>query len=813
VSFLGDLRLALRGFRRNPGFTAVVVAVLALGIGANSAIFSVVDALVLRPLPFPEADRLVTVHTRNLQTGRIGPVSFPDIEDVRAQLGSLQGPVIYRPRQMALGGLGESEMVDAVIASAGLFRLLGVPPVLGRGFADGEDEPGRPRVAVVSQGFWRRRLGGDPRALGRTLTVDGEPVTVVGVAASGFRFPLDEHPPELWLPLDRWIDKSARQWRSMLPYRSAIARLRPGATIAQAQAELNALRAGQARAYPKEDAGSVLVARSFHDEWVAGERTSLLVLLGAVAIVLLIACANVSSLLLARAVARRHELAVRAALGAGRRRLARQLLTESGLLVVVSAGLGLGAAWLTLDLLVAAIPADLPRPHAITLDGRVLGYTLAIAAGCALFIGAAPALVAVRSNGGAVLGHSERGATGGRSRLLTGLLLAEIALTMVLVVGAGLLVRTFARVSGIDPGFEPRALLAARIRLGASNVKGEVLYQRLNEGLERLPGVQGFALGNPLPFVGWMGGTLDFTLGDRSPPPPGATWRLFWHMVSPSYFGTLGIPLVKGRAFDRTDTADSPRVAIINESFARRHFPGSDPIGRHVLAYNQFDWRIVGVVADTRGTTCPPTGCYGLAATLEEPPEPSLYSSLGQTCCGSFELDVVVRHPSPASLAAPLRALVRDIDPSLAVHEVRTIEDAIAGSLAQRRLNTWLLSAWAGLALLLAALGIYGVLAYGVARRTRELAIRSALGAQARELLALVVGQGLRLALVGVAIGLVGALALTRVLQSQLYGVSATDPATFVVLALLVLGAATIASYLPARRATRVDPMIALREE
>jgi putative ABC transport system permease protein len=813
MTMLDDVRFALRGFRRNPGFTAVVIVVLGLGIGANTAIFSVVDALVLRPLPFPEADRLVTIHTRGLETGRIGMVSWPDMEDVRGQVRSLEHPVVYRPRQMVLTERGESETVNAVIASAELFAVLGVPPALGRGFLVGEDVPGRPRVAVVSQGLWRRRLGGDLGALGRTINVDGEAVTVVGVAAPGFRFPLDDRTAELWLPLDRWIDKTARQWRSMITYRSAIARLRPGATLAGAQAELNALRAGQARTYPKDDGGSVLLVRSFHDEWVAGDRTNLLVLLGAVAVLLLIACANVASLQLARAVARRQELAIRAALGAGCRRLARQLVTESALLVLASAALGLVAAWSSLDLLAAAVPDELSRPHAIALDRRVLGYTLAVAAACTLLIGAAPVLVALRSQGG-VLVRSERGTAGGHARMLTGLVLGEIALAVILVVGAGLLLRTFARVSGIDPGFQPRSLLTARIKLGATQAKGDLLYRRLNEGLAKLPGVQGFALGSPLPFVGWFGGSMDFRLSDRPPPRPEAPWRMLWHSVGPSYFSTLGIPVVRGRGFDESDTPATPRVAVINESFARRFFPDSDPLGRHVLAYTQFDWRIVGVVADTRGTTCPSSGCRTFAdVTLEQPPDPALYSSLGQSCCGSFEVDVLVRHPAPASMVGPLRALVRDIDPNLAVHEVRTMEEAIGGSLAQRRLNTWLLSVWAGLALVLAALGIHGVLSYAVARRTRELAIRSALGAQARQLRGMVVGQGLRVAAVGLVVGTAGALGVTRVLASQLYGVSPTDPPTFLGLVSLVLAVAALASYLPARRATRVDPMIALRQE
>jgi len=808
---LQDVRIALRGFRRNPGFTFLVVTVLALGIGANAAIFSVVDALVLRSLPFPDADHLVTVHTRSLQTGRIGPVSFPDMVDVREQSGVFQALALYRPRGLVLSGRGDPETLNGVIASANLFTVLGVEPALGRGFRAGEDEPGQPRVAVVSHALWRRKLGGDPAAIGSTIILNGEPFTVVGVAPAGFRFPLDDRPPEFWVPLDRWMDKEARQWRSMMPYRSAVARLRPGFTVEQAQVALDLVRARQAKAYPKDDGGHLLLVRSFHDEWVAGGRTALLVLLGAVGFVLLIACANVASLQLSRALARRRELGIRTALGAGRGRIVRQLLTESFLLALAGAGAGLVLAQLGLDAIVAVIPPDVARPHAISLDGRVLAFAASVAVASGALIGVAPALLATRTEVRAALAEGDRGSAGARGRVRAVLLVAEVALAMLLVIGAGLLMRTFVHVSRIDPGFDTRSMLTARLKTSARTVKGETLYRELAAGLDRIPGAQGTVIASPLPFVGWYGGTMHFTLDDRPPPPGNAPFWLQWNSVSPGYFAGLGIPVLRGRTFDATD----PDVAVVNESFARRYFADGSPLGRRVLAYNRYDWRIIGVVADNRGATCPPSGCRGFGgddARLEQAPEPVLYTSLARGCCGP-DLFVGIRHPAPLTAVGPLRALVREIDPAIPVEDVLTMDEAIGRSLAERRLHTLLVGLFSAMALALAVIGIYGVLSYAVAQRTREVAIRLALGARERQVMVLVVGQGLRLAMLGLLLGMAGAMALTRVLQSQLYGVSPTDPLTFAAVAALLAAAATLASYLPARRAARVDPMIALRSE
>jgi predicted permease len=810
VSALADVRFALRGLRRNPGHTALVIAVLALGIGANTAIFSVVDALALRPLPFPDADQLVTIHTRNLSLGRRGPISFPDAADVRGQSRSFTDVAVYRPYRFVVTEPGEPETLDGYVASANLFALLGQPPALGSGFAPGDDQPGRPGAVVVSHEFWRHKLAADSAVIGKGVTLNGQLFTVVGVAAPGFRFPLDEQPASFWVALNGWFDADARKWRSLMPYRSAIARLRPGVSVGQAQTELDLIHARLAEAYPKDDGGRTFVVSSFRDEWVAAGRPVLLVLLGAVAVVLLIACANVANLQLVRVAGRRREIAIRTSLGAGRLRIARQFLVESLVLAMLGSALGLLLARLGLDALVAAIPREIARPRPIALDSRVLGFAAAITVATGLLVGLVPAGVVLRSQLSSALatGHA---VAAGRGRAGPVLLVLEVGLAVVLLAGAGLLLRSFARVTAVDPGFDAGSLLTARLRFTGTDADRPRIYRALLERLPVLPGAQAAALAQPLPFTRWGGG-WQFTLDDRPVPPPGSPWLAGVRGVSPGYFRTLGIPLVKGRLFDPADDLpDAPQVAIVNETFARLYWPGGNPLGHHVLAYQRFKPLIVGVVADTRGS-CREAGCAGDdQARLDRAVGPELYTPLHQST--GLELYLVLRHSAPLTLAVPLRALVGEIDRKVPVDEIRTMDEAIDESLAQRRLILALMTSWAALAFVLAALGIYGVLSYSVARRTRELAVRAALGAPARALLSLVVGQGLRLTALGLGLGIAGALALTRVLKSQLYGVSPTDPGTFVALALLVQAVAALASWLPARRATRVDPMIALRQE
>jgi putative ABC transport system permease protein len=820
---LQDLRFAVRGLGRNPGFTVVALLVLALGIGGATAIFSVVDALVLRPLPYPaDAGALVTIHTRDRQLARLGPLSAPHFADLRAQVPGIARAAIYRQRRLVLTGAGDAEAVNGVITSVDLFGVLGSTPAVGRGFAAGEDEPGRPRLAVLGHGFWRRKLGGDPAVVGKALRLDGEVVTVVGVAPPALRFPLDGPATDLFVTLDGGIDREARRWRSMLPYRSAVARLHPGVDVARVQAELDLLHRRLARDHAGDEAGKVFVAAAMREAAVAPGRRGALVLLGAVGLLLAIACANLASLQLARAAARAPELAIRAALGASRARLARQLVVENVVLSVAGGALGMAAAWLGVDALAAVVPEALARLGEVAVDGRVLAVAAALVVGTGVLVGAAPALAAARPVLQAALAMARTGRVagrGGRPRAQRALLVAQVALVFVLVVGTGLLARSFGKVAGIDPGFaDPAGLLTARIRTAARQVEPATLYRELLARMAALPGARDAALATPLPFQGWFGGAMQFTLSDRQPPPAAAPWSMDWFLVSPGYFRTMGIPLVRGRGFEAAeDQPGGPQVAIVNESFARQHFPdGRDPLGSRILAYNQFDWRIVGVVADTRGGGCPPSGCVGYGqGRLERPPQPEVYTPL-RGKAGAPEIHLLVRLRAPEAAgpaAAALPALVRGIDPNVSVEAIGTMDQGIARSLDERRLTLVVIGVFALVALALAALGIYGLLSQSVERRRSEVAIRMALGARAAQVLRLVVGEGLALAVAGLVVGVAAAVALTRVLASQLHGVSATDPLTFAALAALVLAVAAAGCWIPARRAARIDPMVALRQE
>jgi putative ABC transport system permease protein len=807
VSGVGqDIRLALRGLRTHPGVSLIILLVLALGIGANTAVFSVVDALALRPLDYPRPEQLV-----GLQNGMM----FADYADVRAQSRSFQGLAAHRLDRMALHrDTGEPETINVIQGTAALFEVLAVPPALGRTFRAGEDQPGQAPVAVLSHGSWQRWFDGDPDVVGRKLRLDGGSYTVVGVMPPRFQFPLDEDPGDIWIPFLQWNNAmmQSRQWRGFQVFR-VVGRLAPGVAVGQAQAELDGIAARLAQLYPKGNAGKGQVLLRPYDEMVKRGRPALLLLLGAVAFVLIIACANVANLLLVRATARRREIAVRAALGAGRGRIVRQLLTESLVLALLGGGLGLLVAWWGVQALGALIPDDVPRPHQFTFDGRVLLYTTLAAVATAVLVGLAPALEASRTGLTGALRAGERGTTAlGRGGVRSALLIAEVALALVLLVGAGLLVRSFARLAAVDPGFTSQGLLVARIKAPNNRDRG-AFYRDLLDGLQSLPGAQNAAIAGQVPFSRWFG-AWTFTLSDRTAPPVEAPWWTTARNVSWSYADTLKIPLKQGRLFNRTDDQPGPpRIAIINESFARRYWPGGSPLGHHIRAYDSYDLEIVGVVSNTLGT-CGYSGCGGPGAgRLERSTEPELMMPMAGN--GSIWYLALRAGPgiSPASLATPLRQLIRKLEPTVALSEVRTMDAAIDESLGHRRMTMLLLAVFAGLALVLAALGIYGVMSYSVGQRTREIGVRMALGAQAGEVRRMVVGQGLRLCLIGLGLGLLASVALTRVMASQLYGISPTDPATLAVLSAGLLVVAALAALLPARQATRVDPMVALRAD
>jgi putative ABC transport system permease protein len=797
---LHDIRLALRGFRRNIGLTAVTVLVLALGIGANTAIFSVVDALVLRPLPFPGPEDLVGVPNG---------VMYPDFVDVRAQSRSFSHLAAYRMDQVVLEAAAEAESITAVTASAELFALLGVAPVMGRGMAPGDDQPGRPPVAVVSDRLWQRRLSADPGAIGRTLTLDGRGYTVVGVMPPSFRFPLEEGGGDVWVPLIMPADQP-RQWRGFRALR-CIGRLGPGVTVGQAQAEVSGIAARLAQQFPKDNAGRGFSSVASYDNTVKGGRPALLVLLGAVGFVLLIACANVANLQLVRATVRRREMAIRAALGAGRGRIVAQLLTESLLLALIGAVLGLLVAVSGVKILASMLPPDVPRLDRIGFDARVLLYTLGATLITALAVGVAPAAQASRADLREALKEADRGTARRHGRMRAAVLVSQIALALVLLVGAGLLLRSFERLTSVDPGFSPRSLLVARLTMTTSTRPGPVVYRDLLERLEAIPGVQSATIASQVPFSHWFG-SWNFTLDDRAEPPAEDPWWVNVRNTSPGYLRTLGIALLRGRALERSDEdADTPQVALVNESFARRYWANGDPLGHHIRAYDQYNLRIVGVVANTLGT-CGFAGCSGMGAgRLDRTPDPEIHIPMSGRNRTWY---LAVRATgSAAALVPSLRAAVQSVEPKVPLSEVRTMEDSIDQSLGQRRLIVLLIALFAALALILAAVGIYGVMSYSVTQRTREIGVRMALGARGSHVQRMVVAHGLRLSALGLVIGLGAALALTRLMTSQLYGISATDPATFAALSAVLLAVATVAALLPARRATRVDPMTALRSE
>ena len=797
-----DLKFALRTLRKNPAFTLVAVLALALGIGANSAIFSVVDALVLRPLPFPRPQELVTV--RNHVVQGTGPLSWLDFQDFRAQSKTLSQLAAYRSDTFIMTGRKQPVFLNGTCGTANLLGVMGVPPMLGRTFAEGEDEPGRSQVVVLSFQLWKRVFAGDTEIVGQTVTLDGLPYKIVGVMPKGFRFPLEDNESELWAPMPHgnW-DIGLRDKRGA-HYLSTIGRLAPGATLSQARAEIATIQSRLTQQYPNQNSGRQALVDPEQQKLTGEMRPALLVLLGAVGFVLLIACANVANLLLARATVREREIAIRAALGAGRGRMIRQMLTESVILAILGGGLGLVLALWGLDALVAVIPNDVPRPYQIGLDLRVMLYTMGISLATGLLFGLVPALHAVRGNVNQALAASGRGTSHGRTRARSALLVGEIALAMLLLVGAGLLLRSFAQLVHVDPGFNPRDMLTFGLALPDSKYKEEDqqvrFYKELLPRLQAVPGVQSAAVALPMPYTN-SNMDLIFTLDDRPQPPPDRPFDANIRMVSAGYFEMMGIRRLDGRTFDsRDDDPNAPPVMVINETFAKTYWPHGGALGRHATTGlgKPKPYEIVGIVKDVR-------------RGLDQKLEPEMYVPFAKNPM-QF-LFVAVRGPNPKSLERQLTAEVEAVDRDQPIANVKTMDELMADSLAQRRVVMVLLAIFAVLALVLASVGIYGVMSYTVTQRTRELGIRMALGAQQGQVLQMVVRQGLRLALIGVAIGLVGAFALTRVMASLLYGVSATDPITFVAIAVLLVGVALVASFVPARRATRVDPMIALRGE
>jgi len=789
-----DLRYAARQLKRNPGFTAVAVITLALGIGATTAIFTVVNAVLLRPLPYPHPEELVYVQEILGEYGLSPFVGNREFAAWRNQSRTLSPIAAYMDFTANLTGGGEPERIICGMATTTFFSILGVHPVVGRLFLPEEDRPGGPPVVILSEAFWKRRYGGDPSVVGKGVTLDGKAYTVVGVLPATFVIP-DRFKIEhaLWVPI-------AESETGVGPFRifRVIGRLKPGVSVATARTELDTILQPTV---PKDLRESVVVS-PWQEQIAQGSRLSLLLFLGAVGLLLLIACVNVANLLLSRAATRQKEMAVRLTVGAARARIVRQLLTESVLLALLGGLIGLALARWGKDLLIAFISPNLPALEPVGLDYRVLAFSLALAAVTGLAFGLAPALQASRVSLNEVLKEAGRSGELRPVMLFRNLLVvSETALAMVLLVGAGLLLRSFLRVLGIDMGFKPEHTLCVSIDLTLSKYptpKDQArFFQQVIEGIKNLEGVQSVA-GSGMPPLGNRTGTITgLAVEGRSEEIGGASFAI----ISPDYFRTMGIPLKQGRDFGDNDRDGLPSVAIVNETFARRYFPNEICLGRRVSSWvHKKDWlTIVGIVGDTRHR-------------VEKEPDPQIYVPYLQD--GQPYMTLLVRTAgNPRLWEGAVRRQVASVDKDQPPHDFATLEQLQAASHTSRRVNLLLLSAFAGLGLILASVGIYGVVSYSVSQRTHEIGVRTALGASPGAVFKLVVGQGLRSALIGTAIGVVASLAITRLLQTILFGVKPTDPATFFAVGLLLSGVALLACYIPARRATKVDPMVALRYE
>jgi len=801
-ALIQDIGYSLRRLRKGPGFALVAVATLALGIGANAAIFSAVNAVLLRPLPYPEPGRLMVVnHVWKGQPTVVSPQNFLDFQK---EAKSFEALAVYDRGGATLTGRGEPVQVPTGETSVAFFDVLRVSPALGRFFRPGENDPGQHRVVVLSQGLWRERLGGDPGAVGQDLVLDGVPHRIIGVAPSGFDFPRGR---SLWLPLEyheRFRTQSRGAW-----FLSAIGRLRAGISPESARAEAATIGARLAKAYPDANEGVGLTVRPLHEAMVGKVRTPLFVLLGAVGLVLLIVCANVANLLLSRAVAREGELAVRSAMGAGRARLVRQLLTEACVLGALGAAAGLIVAAWGGELILALQPRDVPRLDEIRLDRVVVAFTVACAFLTTLVFGTLPALLATRRSSAVALREGGRGLLSGRGgRVRRGLAVAEMALAVALLAGAGLLLRSFSQLRQVDPGFQSESALVFRLSLPASRYPdgpARTQFQgRAFEALDALPGVESAAATIGIPLRGF---SFNFSfLVDGRPEPPAGQWpSLETRVVTASYFRTLGIPVIHGRGFAETDDAAAPRVVVLSREAARRHFSGEDPIGQRIRlgwgpSTDAVGGTVVGVVGDVK------------EGGLDDEPLAEIYLPYAQKPVEG--LDVVLRTSvPPLSLAAAVRGAVRHLDPDLPVARLETLSQIVAASIAEPRFYTTLLTAFAGTALFLAALGLFGVISVGVSQRTREIGVRMALGARAGDVLRLVLREAATLAMVGIAVGLGAALVLSRTLGTLLFNLSPTDPVAFAAAPLVLLLTAVVAAMLPARRAAHIDPIEALRSE
>jgi putative ABC transport system permease protein len=814
-----DLRYGWRVMRRSPGFAAVAILTLAIGIGANAAIFSIVNGVLLRPLPFRDSSRIVTIWetdaNRNVVRGTASPAEFLDWRDMNHSFAALSG---WRSLLFTITGSGEAEQVHGSQVSGNFFRMLGVGPVIGRDFSSEDEKPGREQVVILTYALWQRHYGGDSGVLGKSILLDEKPYAIIGILPRSFSLYGVAPELDIWVPFAFNRAQLNREDHELVIF----GRLRPGVSLPQAQAEMETILSQLKKQYPGIDQENGVRVSGFHDELIKSLRPSIVILLAAVGVVLLIACANVANLMLARAATREREIAVRATLGAGRRRILRQLLTESALMALMGGALGIAVAYGGIHLLRAGLPpaggrGQIPHAEWIGIDGTVLAFTLFVSLLTGIVFGLAPALQISRSELFESLKEGSRGSTGGRrSRFIqSSLVVSEVALSLMLLVGAGVLIRSFFLIMSDSLGFDPSNVLSMQIFLSAPHYpKAQQVinfYQRVIEGVGALPGVKSASAANFLPVTGWNG-FCDFDIAGRATPPSGEHFTGQYRVADWRYLQTMGISVKQGRDLVASDGVDTQSVALINEALARRYWPNQDPVGQQIrlkFPDTRQPWdpepregwlTIVGIVSDVRDWE------WG------EQKVGQIYLPYTQNASRIMHL-VVRSEGDPKQLVSGVRSVVNSVDPNQPVTDARSMDDYLAASVSRRRLSMLLLVLFAGVATVLAAVGIYGVMAYAVTQRSHEIGIRMALGAEPNDVLRMVVTDGMKLAGMGLVIGIAASYTAVHYLASQLYGVKAKDPITVLCVSVGLALVAISACYFPARRATKVDPLEALRYE